>query len=197
MSGRHSSQARLLPTDGASRVYSFPPIVAADARTLILGTMPGVASLEAGQYYGHPRNDFWPIMEALFEMPSGLSYGQRCDALRRSRVAVWDVLQTCDRAGSLDSAIETSSIVVNDFDALLKRCPELTRIAFNGKMAEKLFLRHVLGVGRTKVAAREALTLNSRITLHSLPSTSPANASLTRLQKIEYWRVLCSETPVG
>ena len=173
------------------RVHSFPPIVAADAQILILGTMPGVASLEAGQYYGHPRNHFWPIMEALFEMPGGLAYEQRCDALRQARVAVWDVLQSCQREGSLDSAIAPESVVANDYTSLLFRCPDLKTIAFNGQKASALFRRHVFRFNHS--GGQDATPVKGTyadLRYLQLPSTSPAYASMTLMQKTHRWRAV-------
>ncbi len=92
-----------------SRVQSFPPIAAPGARLLILGSMPGAASLAAGQYYAHPRNAFWPILAALCHFPADAPYAARVAALQAAGVAVWDVLQSCVRPGSLDTAIERSS----------------------------------------------------------------------------------------
>ena len=98
-----------------ARVRSFEPIVGHQPRILILGSMPGTASLHATQYYAHPRNAFWPIISELFDLPSG-DYETRAALLARKGVAVWDVLKTCFRAGSLDSAIDDRTIVVNDLD---------------------------------------------------------------------------------
>lgn len=163
------------------RVHSFPPIADARAELLILGSMPGKASLRAGQYYAFPRNAFWPIIEALFGIDAGKDYATRCAGLRQQRIALWDVLKTCTRSSSLDSDIDESSVVPNDLPGFLARHRAIRAICFNGTMAEKSFERHVLPVLDGAAAAIPRLRL---------PSTSPANASFSFAQKLECWRVI-------
>ncbi len=160
---------------------SFLPLEGATAHTLILGTAPGQASLSAAQYYAHPRNAFWPIMlgiiyssAASFESVKHLDYDQRCQLLIDNGYAIWDVLASCDRPGSLDSRIVRSSEIPNDIEALVKRHPELRTIACNGKTAQKLFARHI------SLRAEHPR-------LCCLPSSSPAMASLTLEQKHQLW----------
>ncbi|MDJ0393163.1 DNA-deoxyinosine glycosylase [Rhodococcus sp. G-MC3] len=155
-------------------VHSFAPIIDDASHTLILGSMPGVASLEANQYYAHPRNAFWPIMASALDFDPTLPYEERTAALLRNGIAVWDVLKLCTRHGSLDSAIVESSIVANDFAELLRRHPSIDRIFFNGAKAESSFVRHVAPLG-------------DRLTLIRLPSTSPAHASLSFSDKLDAW----------
>lgn len=143
--------------------------------------MPGQASLQAGQYYAHPRNAFWYIMGELFGAGPELPYGQRCSVLADSGVAVWDVLKHCWRPGSLDSAIDPASVEPNDFRAFLAGHPGIRHVFFNGRMAEQTFSRHVAG-------ALEDLPLNYT----ALPSTSPAHAAMTREQKCRAWSVIAS-----
>jgi double-stranded uracil-DNA glycosylase len=161
--------------------HGFRPIGVPGATRLVLGSMPGVASLQAGEYYAHPRNAFWEIAEALFGISRTQPYAERVLALETAGVAVWDVLKACRRSGSLDSAIETGSIVTNDFRRFLRRNPGINRIYFNGGMAHALFERHVLPT------LAEDQRLIARFTL---PSTSPANARLTLAQKSLAWRVI-------
>lgn len=158
-------------------MHSFPPIIDRSAHTLILGSMPGVASLTANQYYAHPRNAFWPIMGDLFEAGPSVPYEERTTVLQSHGIAVWDVLKLCTRLGSLDSAIEESSIVVNDIDTLIREHPTIERIFFNGAKAEASFLRYVT-------------TPQSPIALVRLPSTSPAHASMTYERKLDAWRAV-------
>lgn len=143
------------------RVTSFPPAHGPAPRALVLGSMPGVASLAAGQYYAHPRNAFWPLMEALFGVPAVLPYPARVDALLARGVALWDVLAACEREGSLDADIAPGSIVVNPIAAWLEANPSVRVIGLNGGAAARVFDRHV-SVGVVRVLR--------------LPSTSPAYA---------------------
>ena len=158
---------------------SFPPIETADARILILGTMPGVESLRQQQYYAFRQNAFWPIMGEIWGFDPTLSYGERCEALKSHKVALWDVLKSCRREGSLDSRIEEES--VNDFPAFFKTHPKIERIFFNGGPAEQLFRRHARPILPPEVLA---------IATVRLPSTSPANASWSYARKLAAWRVV-------
>lgn len=165
-------------------IHSFPPNADPDARLLILGSMPGAASLRAGQYYAHPRNGFWIIMHELFGIDPGLPYPQRLAALRQNGIALWDVLKSCMRIGSLDSDIDDTSIVPNDFAGFFLAHPRITRICFNGTKAEQSYIRFVLPM----------LDESSRdIPSMKLPSTSPANASYSLQRKIDAWRILIQE----
>jgi TDG/mug DNA glycosylase family protein len=166
-----------------TRVHSFPPTSTVCATRLILGSMPGKASLAAHQYYAHPRNCFWQIMHRVLDVPSTASYEQRCQGLAEKRVALWDVVKLCTRTSSLDSDIVESSIVPNDFEAYLRAHPSISTIFFNGAKAEKTYLRHV----RPRLPDRLA-----RIRTVRLPSTSPANASIPLAVKLEHWKVLRS-----
>jgi hypoxanthine-DNA glycosylase len=156
---------------------SFPPAVAPGCRLLILGSMPGEASLRAGQYYAHPRNAFWPIMGALCGADPAQPYPLRLTTLQAAGIALWDVLHSCTRAGSLDTAIRDE--VANDFPAFFVAYPAITHIFFNGAKAETAFRRHAL----------PALLGNTR-TLRRLPSTSPAHASLALPAKCRAWSVI-------
>lgn len=170
----------------------FPPIINRATRTLILGTMPGQASLEAQQYYAHPRNQFWPMMEALFSIRCSWPYAKRTAELLKAGVGVWDVLQSCVREGSLDSAIKSDSVVVNDFATLLDRCPQLDQIVFNGAMAERLFHRHSAPKLQQR-AELEQVKLMPKLT--RMPSTSPANASLSFAAKLDQWAIIRPKKP--
>ncbi|MBB1627046.1 DNA-deoxyinosine glycosylase, partial [Achromobacter sp. UMC71] len=125
-------------------VQGFPPVAAADARILILGSMPGIASLKQTRYYAHPRNAFWPIAAQVLGFPPAADYLHRLQALQHARIALWDVLQTCERPGSLDAAIRPDTLVPNDFASFLQAHPHVIRICFNGTKAAALYRRHVL-----------------------------------------------------
>jgi TDG/mug DNA glycosylase family protein len=155
-------------------VRSFPPIAAPGARLLILGSMPGIASLEAGQYYAHPRNAFWPIMGHLFGATPDLPYAERVARLQALGVAVWDVLQLCVREGSLDSNIRDE--VPNDFAAFFAAHPGIVRILLNGGKASASFRKHAAHLVPPGVMAV------------TVPSTSPAHAARSLEQKFVLWR---------
>lgn len=169
----------------ASEARSFPPIAAPDARVLILGSMPGVASLEAQRYYAHPRNAFWPIVAQLYGFDARLPYEQRCELLRGAQVAVWDVLRACRREGSLDAAIEKDSEEPNDFGEFLAGHQAIRLIGFNGQKAETAFRRLVVPMmDRAKI---------DQLTLVRLPSTSPAHAGRSFEEKLADWRAGLTE----
>lgn len=168
-----------MPAD-PSPVRSFPPIAARDARILVLGSMPGAASLAAGRYYAHPHNAFWPILGALCGAEPALPYARRAAALRRAGVALWDVLQSCVRPGSLDASIEPASMVPNDFAAFLRDHPRIGAVFCNGGAAFAGWRRHV----RPQLVA----TPFAALPVVQLPSTSPAHAARTRAQKLAAWR---------
>jgi len=162
----------------------FPPIENPNARVLILGSMPGIASLRAGQYYAHPRNQFWPIMGALLgHNLAELAYPERVQCLIDAGIALWDVLQSCQRPGSLDADIAPASIIANDFATFFARHPAITHVYFNGTAAERHFNQRVRPLLQTRP-------------LHylRLPSTSPAHAALNYPAKLDAWRVLLACT---
>lgn len=159
-----------------TKVNSFAPIANPTATILILGSVPSIASIKANQYYAHPRNAFWPIMSKLFHFEASLSYESRMQALKQANIAVWDVLQSCIRPGSLDSAIKKGSRIPNDFGTFLNQHPCIRLIAFNGAEAEQSFNQYVVN----------KLNL-PKLVYVKLPSTSPAHA-IPVAQKIAVWR---------
>ncbi|MNT31398.1 Uracil DNA glycosylase superfamily protein [compost metagenome] len=158
------------------QVWGFAPVVSAGARVLVLGSMPGVASLRQVQYYAHPRNAFWPLAARILGFDPGLDYAGRLRALQSRGVALWDVLQACERPGSLDADIRRDSLVPNDFRAFLDSHPSIVRVCFNGAKAAAMYRRHVLpGLAGAPLQYVE------------LPSTSPAHAAASFDQKLAAW----------
>lgn len=156
-----------------STLTGLAPVLDRATRILVLGSFPGAASLAAGQYYAHPRNQLWPILSALAgEDLAAMPYAQRLPRLLAHGFGLWDVLGACEREGSLDSAIRAPA--ANDFERLRELCPLLETVGFNGQAAAK-FAPQFAAAGYRTVA---------------LPSTSPAHASLTLQQKLEQWKAL-------
>lgn len=147
------------------------PVVDRASRLLVLGSFPGEASLAAGSYYAHPRNQFWPILSALWDVDLvAMPYPQRLDEVHRRALAIWDVYAACRREGSLDSAIEDARL--NDLAGLVARTPTLRAIVHNG--------------GESARAMRVTRTLG--VPVLRLPSTSPANAGWSFERKLAAWR---------
>ncbi|MBN9369642.1 DNA-deoxyinosine glycosylase [Hydrogenophaga sp. YM1] len=163
-----------------TRLLGLPPVADARTRLVVLGSFPGVASLRAQQYYGHPQNAFWKILGALWELPlAQASYDQRVAAVLERGLGVWDVYASCEREGSLDTAIRAAEL--NDFAQLRHRCPELRAIAHNGGES----FRHA------------RLTRAFGLPVHRLPSTSPANASWPFERKLAAWGELLRQYGVA
>ena len=163
-----------------SYIQGFPPISHPDAHTLVLGSMPGRESLLQQRYYAHPRNTFWPIVTELFEI-NAPGYEQVTKLLSRHGIALWDVLKACLRSSSLDSDIDDSSIVTNDFETFFIHHPHINRVFFNGAKAESVYRKHVLpGLPDSQ----------ANIELYRLPSTSPAHASMSLEEKRQAWMVI-------
>ena len=156
--------------------FSFQPISNNDAKILILGTMPGTKSLELNQYYGHTQNNFWKFIFTILKEDLSTDYETRKALLHKNKIALWDVLQYCDRVGSLDSAIKNE--IANDFEAFLKQHPNIKTILFNGQKAVVFFKKYV--------------HLEKSYQLITLPSTSPANASKTFQSKLDEWKIISS-----
>jgi hypoxanthine-DNA glycosylase len=159
----------------------LPAVVDRRARLLILGSFPGQASLAAGQYYAHRRNQFWSLLGRLLgeEGLAAMHYADRLDLVRSRGVAIWDAASACRRAGSLDSAMR--DVRINRFSAILSQAPEIGAVAFNGRQAAKIGLS----------AMREI------VTTYVLPSTSPAHAGMSFETKLEHWMVLRRDGWIG
>lgn len=160
----------------AGTLAGLPPVIGPGTRLVVLGSFPGVASLEAGQYYAHPRNHFWPLLASLWgvDLP-GLPYAERLAAMQARGLGLWDVYAACRREGSLDSAIRDAAL--NDLASLRRLAPNLRGVAHNG--------------GESARARRHTQALG--LPLWRLPSTSPANASWSFVRKRAAWRAVFLE----
>jgi len=168
------------PPLAAPLLTGLPPVIARDTRLVVLGSFPGVASLVAQQYYGHPRNHFWPILSALWGVDMlALPYPRRLAQMRVHGLGLWDVYAACRREGSLDTAIEDA--LLNDLASLKRRAPQLQAIAHNGSESARA-MRHTLALG---------------VPVVKLPSTSPANASWSFERKLGAWRTVFQEHGVA
>ena len=154
-----------------TRLVGLPPVIGPGTRLLVLGSFPGVASLRAQQYYGHPQNQFWKILSALWAQDlQALPYEQRLAVVRDRGLGIWDVYAACEREGSLDSAIREAEC--NDLGRVRRECPQLRAIAHNGGESFR-HARHTQALG---------------LPVYRLPSTSPANASWSFERKLAAWR---------
>jgi TDG/mug DNA glycosylase family protein len=163
-------------------IHSFPPIESNNSSILILGTMPGKASLQAQQYYAHPRNSFWKIISEIIGVDAVNSYEARTSSIVAARIALWDVLKSCTRESSLDSDIDNDSIIFNDFASFFNNHSRIHRVCFNGTKAEKLYMRNI----------QPFLRNSSNIKYICLPSTSPANATISFDEKLRAWKSIVS-----
>ena len=159
----------------ANTAVGFPAIARADARILVLGSLPSARSLQANQYYAHPQNAFWKIMGEVADAQG--SYSERCEALKDRGIALWDVLASSVRPGSMDADIQSKTAVANDFSSFLSDHAAVELICFNGQKAAQMFERMV----RPSIG-------NKRLNFESLPSTSPAYASMSYVDKLAKWR---------
>jgi TDG/mug DNA glycosylase family protein len=161
-------------TPAARPKRSFPPIVDPQARVLVLGTLPGEESLRRQEYYAHPRNLFWPIVFALFDVAPPADYSARLAFVTAHRIALWDVCETGEREASADATIRRER--PNAIDALFADHPKIRAVAFNGTGARRLYDRH----------------FNRRpdFTYLALPSTSPAHARIDFAGKLNRWAAL-------
>ena len=163
-----------------ARVHSFAPVLGKHPRILILGSMPGIASLEAVQYYAHPRNVFWPIMADIFSIDAETDYARRIAQISEAPVILWDTLKRCERPGSLDASIKRDTVEANDIPGLLVEYPGIRAVACNGATSANYFRRLVM----------PQISAEIEIELLPMPSTSPANAGMSFEQKLAAWRRL-------
>ncbi|MDZ7794202.1 MAG: DNA-deoxyinosine glycosylase [Spirochaetia bacterium] len=190
--------------DSAEMIYGFPPIIGEQPRVLILGSMPGVKSLELGQYYGHQQNHFWRIMSELLGRPMPGGYAGRTAMLCEAGIAVWDVFDSCRREGSLDQSIREA--IPNDVPGLLRKYPSIRLVVFNGRKAEQGFYRAVKELYSEAVNAADFSKKSklSKLTellelpelrereFRRLPSTSPIPTRRHKRwqDKLDEWRII-------
>ncbi|MET7142111.1 DNA-deoxyinosine glycosylase [Xanthomonas sp. PPL139] len=162
-------------------LQGLPAQIRDDCRVLVLGSMPGVASLQQARYYAHPRNRFWPLMAALCDFDPALDAAARVQALHAAGVGLWDVIGQCRRRGSLDAAIVRGSEVPNALPERIAQLPQLRAIACNGAAAAQAFARFV----QPQLPLRDP-----PLVLLSLPSSSPANAAFAWPRLLQAWSPL-------
>lgn len=157
-----------------SRIHSFRPVVFTDSKILILGTMPSIKSLEQQEYYGNRQNVFWKILFAVFEEEYSDLYTDKLALVKRKNIALWDVLQSCERKSSLDSDIIEEE--ANDIKGLLVRYPNIKTLVFSSQKAKQYFTKYIGEV--------------SGVSLLTLPSPSGANARMNLSEKVSHWQEL-------
>ncbi|MCC5910767.1 MAG: DNA-deoxyinosine glycosylase, partial [Clostridiaceae bacterium] len=160
-----------------SKIQSLEPIIDKTAKVLILGSMPSVQSLRIMEYYGNPRNHFWTIMYSIFNLQAETDYARKIDFVKSKNIALWDVIHTCERQGSLDANIRNEA--PNNLELLLNKYTNIEAVFFNGTKAEKTFTRY--------------FDLNSfNVEFHRLPSTSPIPGKNIKSleEKIKSWSII-------
>jgi TDG/mug DNA glycosylase family protein len=177
-----SGPLRVLVMAVKSRGFGY--VARADARVLILGSLPGKVSLERGEYYAQPQNAFWRIMGELAGALPDLPYKDRLRLLKENRIALWDVCAAGHRPGSLDSEIRLATVETNDISGFLRAHPAVGLICFNGKKAQEIFDRKV---------RQDPPSVFARIRYEVLPSTSPAHAAMSYEQKLSRWRIVLGQ----
>jgi TDG/mug DNA glycosylase family protein len=163
------------PAAGQEYTCGLPPVIGENPAVLILGSSPSVMSLEKGEYYGNPRNHFWQIMERIAGVPADLPYAERIACMKRRRIALWDVLATCERHASCDHSIRNPR--VNAIGTLLDDHPTIVCIALNGKVGATRWMRRLL----------PDIMERTDIRIVCLPSSSPANARMSLDEKTAVW----------
>ena len=174
----YSAKSSKLLSPENEPLTGLSPIADQNANTLILGTMPGKKSLEAGQYYAHPQNQFWRILGQIYNFSPLLSYDSRVEVLKQNGIAVWDVLHSCVRSGSMDADIEAEE--PNDFKTFFKQHPAIVRVVFDSIKAEQLYISHILP------------SLPVTLSYYRVPSPSPAYARIPFAEKLAAWERILS-----
>ena len=162
-----------------NRIFSFPPIIDESSEILILGSIPGQKSLEKQEYYAHPQNKFWRIIFELFNEIFTTDYTKKIQILEKHHIALWDVIDTCERKGSLDSEIRNEE--ANKIEELLHNYPNIKAIFCNGQKSYKNL--------------QKILSKDFHLPIIALPSTSPAHASLRSEEKLLSWQKIKNYLP--
>lgn len=165
----------------------FGPISGKGARVLILGSLPSEQSLQNREYYGNPQNAFWRIMGDLVDAGPDLPYRQRSELLVGNGIAVWDVLRSSVRPGSLDANIDMKTVVANDFVSFYERHADLSLVCFNGQKSASLY---------EQLVARDLSDSLNTLRYETLPSTSPAFAAMDYAAKLQRWSIIKGELHV-
>lgn len=155
------------------RLKGFSPVIDKRARILILGSFPGPTALARNQYYGYPGNHFWKIVFGVIGEDPPADYRDKIDALRRNRIALWDVISNCCRKGASDTSILRP--VFNDIPSLIRSYPGIRAVFCNGRKAHSIYSARYKGIG---------------VSFKYLPSTSPANAGHSYDYKLRRWRII-------
>lgn len=155
--------------------HTFSPVYDEHSKILILGSLPSVKSRENGFYYGHPKNRFWQVIASIYEREVPITIAQKKELLLENKIALWDVVQSCDIIGSSDSSIK--NVVTTDINIILSQC-KINKIYANGKTAGKLYRKYSLQ--------------KTEINIIELPSTSPANAVYSLERLIKEWNMIKS-----
>lgn len=179
---QQGSFQEFLPFRYGKFIVSFKPLINRQAKVLILGTMPGNLSLQLNQYYVNPRNQFWKIMNHLINENLDVEYVERSQKLSENDIALWDVLQYCERDGSLDVNINENTVKANDFEALFNKYRNLRAVFFNGIKAQTLFQNQIIPLLPIETKQRLKFIL--------LPSSSGTNSHQTLLEKVDEWQVI-------
>jgi len=161
-----------------AHIKSFTYIADEKAKILILGSIPGKESLAKQQYYAHPKNLFWHFISEIFNFDLSLPYHEKTEILKANHLALWDVIERCKRTTSLDSDIKKDSVKPNNFSLFFRKHSNIKNVFFNGRMAEHLYLKRVLP---------SLENTYPEIQYNLLPSTSPANASINKREKLRQW----------
>lgn len=156
------------------RIYSFPPIIDEKSKILILGSIPGVKSLEKQEYYAHPQNQFWRLMFNIFEEDYCIDYQMKIALLKKNKIALWDTIESCEREGSLDTKIKNE--VGNSMEKLLSNYPNIKAIFCNGQKAHKNLIKQ--------------LGKDYHLPIILMPSTSPTHTMKLEEKFAQWQRIL-------